>query len=446
MSVPTNVASLDVEAAFRVVPGLYVIGSLERGVTIYSQQVRAHNLAWALWDNQNKGHRKVGKVAIVGGGITGLTMAASLLSLFERNITVTLFERSWDLCPFQQGADTRWVHPRIYNWPKAGSRAPSASLPVLDWTEGRGSDVARTIVDEFSKFASAFAKSDDGLTVYLGLRHFQIEESASKISWVAHKALRGDNFFHLDKPEGTTAKFDTIILAAGFGTETMLPGYRMESYWRNEQLGQPPLDGAQRRYLISGYGDGALVDLCRLTIERFRQDTIVYELFEGDLEEVESRFADAIHLLGREANVFDLLQDREDSLLRKAIERLGNRIRKDTRVTLHLRGRNNEATNFQYIFGAHSSFLHRLIAYLLYRCGAFAMDFSDLATAVSRHHVDASNVLCRYGANTLEHLQSFFVDPSTVAPRFVEMKAKQLQAPQRLWTPGTFPHYSNKQA
>ena len=75
MSVPTKGSPLDVEAAFRVLPGLYLIGSLERGVTIYSQQVRAHNLAWALWDNQNKGRRKLGKVAIVGGGITGLTMA-----------------------------------------------------------------------------------------------------------------------------------------------------------------------------------------------------------------------------------------------------------------------------------------------------------------------------------------------------------------------------------
>jgi hypothetical protein len=133
----------DVEATFRVVPGLYVIGSLERGVTIYSQQVRAHNLAWALWDLQNKGDRQIGNVAVVGGGIAGLTMAACLLSLFGSDVAITLFERSWDLCPFQQGADVRWVHPRIYDWPLEGSRAPSASLPVLDWTEGRASDVAR---------------------------------------------------------------------------------------------------------------------------------------------------------------------------------------------------------------------------------------------------------------------------------------------------------------
>ena len=33
----------EAEAAFRLGPGLYLLGSLERGVTVYSQQVRAHN-------------------------------------------------------------------------------------------------------------------------------------------------------------------------------------------------------------------------------------------------------------------------------------------------------------------------------------------------------------------------------------------------------------------
>lgn len=436
--------SRDVEATFRVVPGLYLIGSLERGVTIYSQQVRAHNLAWALWDIQNKGHGQINNVAIVGGGIAGLTMAACLLCLFGRSITVTLFERSWDLCPFQQGADVRWVHPRIYAWPHPGSRAPSASLPVLDWTEGRASDVARTVISEFSKFASTFARPDGGLTVYLGLQHFQIEAAASKISWIANKTLRRDEFFHLDKPEGKSEQFDTIVLATGFGTETLSPSYPMESYWRNEQLGQSSLDGAQRRYLISGYGDGALVDLCRLTIERFRQDTIVYELFKDDLEQVENSLADAINQLGPNANVFKFLESQEASLLKKAGERLANRIRKDTRTMLHLKGRSGEAKNFEHIFGPYSSFLHRLITYLLYRCGAFALDFSDLTTAATRHHVGPTAVFCRYGANTLEHLHSLFIDTSSVALRFAEMKKNQLQAPQRLWAPGTFPHYANR--
>src|SRR5580693_1776514 len=433
----------NVERTFRVFPNLYIIGSMERGVTIYSQQVRAHNLAWALWELRLKSSRQPLRVAVVGGGIAALTMAACLLCLDEK-VEITLFERSWDLCPFQQGADTRWVHPRIYDWPFAGSRAPSASLPVLDWTEGRASDVARTILREFGRYARAFATTEARLSVYLGLRNFQINAAASQISWVGHRAVRHDEFFHLEEPEGKADEFDIIVLATGFGTETTVPGYRMESYWRNEQLGQPPLDGAQRRYLISGFGDGALVDICRLAIERFRQDTIVYELFDEELDETETHFAQALSDPGRSQNVFDLLRENDDTWLRIARERLRNRIRKDTRITLHLLGRRREVTNFTYIFGPYSSFLHRLITYLLYRCGAFDLDFSELAVAVRSHQVDPTNVLCRYGANTMEHLKKFLNVSRPIASRLSQMKQQQLQTPNRFWIPGTFPHYSNR--
>jgi hypothetical protein len=106
------------EETFQVVPGLFLIGSLERGVTVYNQQVRAHNLVWALWEIQNAEKRKIRRVAIVGGGIAGLTAAAGFLSLFERSVSVTIFETLWDLCPIQLGSDTRWLHPKIYDWHK----------------------------------------------------------------------------------------------------------------------------------------------------------------------------------------------------------------------------------------------------------------------------------------------------------------------------------------
>jgi hypothetical protein len=433
----------DVEGTFRLLQGLYLVGSMERGVTIYSQQVRAHNLAWAIRELHLT--RGEARVAIVGGGIAGLTMTAGMLCLNDR-VQITLFEKSWDLCPFQQGADTRWVHPKIYDWPFPGSRAPSASLPVLNWSEGRASDVARTVLREFGRYAHTFANAEARLSVYLDLRHFQVNAADSEISWIGHKAVRQDEFFHLGRPEGRNEKFDIIVLATGFGAETIVPGYQNESYWRNEQLGQPALDGGQHRYLISGFGDGALVDLCRLTIERFRQDTIVYELFEEDLESIESYFGEALDDLGPDANVFDLLHANDSTRLLMPRERLANRIRKDTRVTLHLLGHDQDVTRFPSIFGRHSSFLHRLITYLLYRCGAFDLDFSELAAAVGRHNIDPSNVLCRYGADTLGHLKSLFVDPDTVTMRLMEMKQRQLQKPNRFWIPGTFPHYSNRQA
>jgi hypothetical protein len=412
---------------------------MERGVTIYSQQVRAHNLAWAIRKLQRV--PREARVAIVGGGIAGLTMTACMLCLND-GAQITLFEKSWDLCPFQQGADTRWVHPKIYDWPFAGSRAPSASLPVLNWSEGRASDVARTVLREFGHYAHTFANAEARLCVYLGLRHFQVNAADSEISWIGHRAVRQEEFFHLGRPEGRNDKFDIIVLATGFGAETTVPRYQKESYWRNEQLGQPPIDGVQQRYLVSGFGDGALVDLCRL--ERFRQDTIVYELFDEDLESIESYFSQALDDSSPDVNVFDLLRANDNTLLRMPREQLANRIRKDTRVTLHLLGREKDVTKFPSIFGRHSSFLHRLITYLLYRCGAFDLNFSELDAAVGRHNVDPSNVLCRYGADTLGHLKSLFVDPDTVTTRLAEMKHRELQKPNRFWIPGTFPQYSNR--
>jgi hypothetical protein len=53
------------------------------------------------------------------------------------------------------------------------------------------------------------------------------------------------------------------------------------SYWRNEELGQPSLDEPQRAYLVSGQGDGAMIDLLRLRISQYRQDRILEELFHG---------------------------------------------------------------------------------------------------------------------------------------------------------------------
>jgi hypothetical protein len=429
-----------IEGAYQVRSGIYLIGSLERGGTVYSQQVRAHNLAWALWSQHKAGLRRVSRVAVIGGGIAGLTITACVLSLFDQSVSVCLFEQLSDLCPLQQGSDARWLHPRIYEWPAEGSKAPGASLPVLNWSEGRASDVCRTIIRQFGEYCSVFAKSPERLTAYLALQHFQIDSEKNSIQWVANRATRSGEFFHLGPPEGGTAEFDTIILAVGFGLETRTPKYPTDSYWRNEQLGQPTLDGSQRRYLISGFGDGALIDLCRLTIERFRQDTLLYELFDPKLDHTERRMLEEREKHGADANSFQLLKSIEDELLASATRKLRDRIRKDTRVVLHLRGKNNDIKSFSQIFGPRSSFFNRMMTFMLFRCGAFGIDFSDLATTINRHHIPHNNVVCRYGANTMDHLSELFIEPEQITTRLSEIKDRQEQLPQELWPPGTFPH------
>jgi hypothetical protein len=424
---------------YRLRDGLYVLGMTERGVTLYNQQVRAHNLIWALWELHHHGKRCLGKVAVVGGGAAGLTAAAALLSRLRASVSVTLFERLWDLCPLQQGSDTRWLHPRIYSWPDRGSRAPAASLPILNWSEGRASDIARILTRGFGEYCQQFATDPESLAILVGVRNFHLHTSTLTIDWVGTRTEREGAFFRLGKSEGDESVFDTVILAAGFGLEQRVPAYETAPYWRNEQIAQPHLEGDKRNYVVSGYGDGALVDLCRLTIERFRQDTILYELFGSELEDLEAQMRDRLGGIASTSNLFPIFRAMDSDLLANARAALAARVRKDTSVVLHISGKNKRTTSLSDIFGPTSSRLNRLLAYLLHRCGAFATSLSDLDDCVRTHRATADAVLCRHGANTREHLRAMIADYDQVEERLGDMMRMQAQSADRLWTPGAFP-------
>jgi hypothetical protein len=427
----------EIEAAYRLADGCYLLGSLERGVTVYNQQVRAHNLAWALWERRKS--YPITNVAVIGGGIGGLTMAACLLSLFEPTTKITIFEQLWDLSPIQQGADGRWLHPRIYDWPAFGSRAPGASLPVLNWSEGRASDVARTVLREFGQFCDRFAADDDRISVYLGLRNFKLNVGEKTIDYVGKRSKRTGSFFDVDRPEGGTSSFDCIVIASGFGIESGADGFPVTSYWRNDQLAQPALNGTHHHYLISGFGDGALVDLCRLTVERYRQDTILYELFSDNLENVEEVFRNDLTTIGDDANIYELLIGYDQNWLERAKQEISNRVRKDTSVVLHIAGKDGKIARFSEIFGRRSSVLNRVLTFLLYRCGAFSLTFEEPREFAPKHGIPSSHVVCRYGADTFRHLRDMIADHTDLEARLTEMRDSRKQVARRLWRPGVFP-------
>jgi PAS domain S-box-containing protein len=165
-----------------------VIGTFDRRITVLNQQQRALNLAWSLVESNTvpSGDDKERKrVAIVGGGFAGLTFAAALVQK-QSCCDIVMFEERDTLLPLQQGSDSRWLHPRIYDWPGEGSEAAAAMLPVLNWTAARASDV---VVQVLGRWKEILNREDHSLDLWCNARHLQLSADGeapdrAKIEWV----------------------------------------------------------------------------------------------------------------------------------------------------------------------------------------------------------------------------------------------------------------------
>lgn len=423
--------------SFELVENVYALGVMERGVTIYNQQVRAHNLAWAISNQAANSKELPSSFAVIGGGIAGLTAAACLADKFPR-ASISIFEKRSDLCPLQQGADHRYIQPKIYNWPDAESLNPQTDLPWLLWKQGRASEVSQQVLNGFNEVCQK--REDRSLRpfeVWLAVEHIQIDLQNLSIEWVGKKARFDKGFFQASEGVGAKRRFDKVVIAAGFGLETAPANYMPVSYWRNEHRSQPILDGIRETVLISGFGDGALTDLCRATIERFQQDLIVGEMFPTN--KLPPNLIDLKNRVKSGASLFDELLN-DDDLHAGPREAVRRRLRKDTKVFLHLGGSKGENTDFSAAFGDGSSFLNRYMLFLLYRCGAFTPIFDSLDKAVAMTQVAPSGIICRHGADTLTGIKSLFQasDRKNVEKRLLKMKKSQLQLPRPVFELGFF--------
>jgi esterase/lipase superfamily enzyme len=101
---------------------LYVLDDLDFDDT--AQQTYALNLLWALdLDDRLKSDRDI---AVVGAGLTGVTLAAGLARL---GFKVDLFEEQSTILPRQRHPE-RVIHPMVTNWPE---KTPFRALPFLNW-------------------------------------------------------------------------------------------------------------------------------------------------------------------------------------------------------------------------------------------------------------------------------------------------------------------------
>lgn len=275
-------------------PGVYVLGFYDTRITFYSQQVRALELAHALQ------HEHLlpadARVAVIGGGAAGITLAAGLA--LQGGTEVHLFEKAHRLLPLQGDAQQRRLDPHIYDWPNPDADHEFAQLPILDWRSGPATAVREDVLHEFREILSA---TKGRLTV----------NELHKVTAVIPNGVRYTVTF--DREDGgagrrtASKEVDIVVLAIGFGIE---PRFAIRdtdtaSYWRDAGVPGAEIDGNPRpTFLISGNGDGGLIDLIASASATFRHDDIVRGIAQrAGVQELREIFLEIDgHALAAEAN------------------------------------------------------------------------------------------------------------------------------------------------
>ena len=267
---------------------VYVLGSFAGKVTLYSQQVRALNLIFALHESGKL--LKNAEIAIIGAGAGGITAAAGAAFCGAK---VTVFDELEGPLELQRNNRQRWIHPHIYDWPHFHLSAVEATggdearLPLLSWSAGYAANVASEIIRQWEFIESAYPIDTHWSVDKAEIRK---HKGALQVRWLGRDtSSREQSFSH-------------VILAVGFGLEPERSC--SDSYWAEDDI-----DGSFKKrnvplsWLISGCGDGALTDLMRIYIHRFRQDEMM-NLFAG-ARSIQALRADFLYELPKAKNPRD---------------------------------------------------------------------------------------------------------------------------------------------
>jgi ankyrin repeat protein len=234
---------------------LFFLGCFDSRVTVLSQQRRALNLVDAMLATENL-VRPDGRVAIVGGGVAGVTAAAAFAVAAPSLKRIDLFERESELLHLQLHSD-RDLHPFIYDWPAEGSADTDAGLPLLNWQANTAKKVARQILTAFNSIRS----QSPNLSIHCSAfaNSVKANEVGCRLSVVGRTADGG--------------AYDAVVLAIGYGYETPSDTGRFDSYWTPSQLLGPA--GDRPVIFVSGNGDGGLVDFTMAAFDRMMHAEII---------------------------------------------------------------------------------------------------------------------------------------------------------------------------
>jgi hypothetical protein len=349
------------EETYALIPG---VGT---PVTFYTQQKRALNLVWAL-HRTGKLHKDT-RVGVVGAGLAGVTAAVAAKAL---HCQVSLFEKEQNAFHEQYGNHTRYISPHISEWPSQSSLELHTDLPYLNWT----ADLCNLVIEEIK-------------TQWDGMEGLKIRpDFGCDVKEIAVHDRKPHVVVELPY---TFREYDIVILCAGFGNEWSTEGFRSPTYWRDDDLHQPyPRD---THILVSGTGDGGLIDAMRCVINGFDhqavlQKIIMHENFAQVMPEIQEVEHKARAQNDPDAASGFLWKSYETLDLSKRMpQTFTDSIRRNVTVTLN--GRR------QTPLDRSASALNRVIVYCLLKSGSIAYVRGEL-TNISRDG-DAAYVNFEHG-------------------------------------------------
>ncbi len=239
---------------------VFFIGPYGKRVSFASQQQRAFNTVWALYE---AGKIKEGaRVAVIGAGLCGLTVAAALLA---KRCLVWIYESLPDVLELQSRATHRFVHPTINFWPEPESEPytrPTTRFPFFDWYE---SLCATNILRLKQEWQSHFRDRVNRVYFETDVSEVTYDATTNRVNVSASGGIAP-----------SVAEYDIVVIATGFGVEKSVTGATSSRYWEPDFLSERV--GRANNIVVSGTGDGGLVDALRAVHRNFSDGRLIVQL------------------------------------------------------------------------------------------------------------------------------------------------------------------------
>jgi hypothetical protein len=288
-------------------PNVFALGNFGRQVTFSAQQTRAFNLIWALFSTNRLAAGS--QVGVVGAGLGGMTAA---LAAHAKGCQVHLYEQASQTCPLQRGNDIRFIHPNILRWPEEDFNTAQTDFPFLNWTASTVRGVIKQIDLQWKRHVRGAPQFRRFFNYKVSRLYVSPRKSGPQRPWLtANRVIDGnaavDEVVDGKAPSGYLEfSYDCVILAVGFGEERSVSGVPFLSYWENDSLHQETVRG-RRSILVSGCGDGGLIDALRLRLKNFDHAKFVHDFLTAAKSEPLVKELQAIDReLRRHANAPDI--------------------------------------------------------------------------------------------------------------------------------------------